>query len=58
MSGFVKSLEPGTVSCEVCLKEVRYAQAELEEVNDYVMYFFGLECYGRWRGDNPTRGKE
>ena len=53
MAGSVNPVETTTVSCEVCLKEVQPARAEMEEVNDYVMYFFGLECYGRWRDDTP-----
>ena len=53
MAEFVDPAEPGTVSCEVCLKEMQHAHAMMEEVNDYVMYFCGLECYSRWREGNP-----
>ena len=36
------------ISCDVCLKEVPVSEARNEEGADYVMYYFGLECYSRW----------
>ncbi|WP_455220835.1 DUF3330 domain-containing protein [Kaarinaea lacus] len=39
------------VECEVCLKEIPASEAQSEEVNDYVLYFCGLECFDKWR--NP-----
>ncbi len=58
MTRFVNAAEPVTISCEVCLQEVHHSRTELEEVNDYVMYFCGLECYSRWRGDNAPAAEE
>jgi len=37
------------VECEVCLKEIPASEAQSDEVNDYVLYFCGLECFDRWR---------
>ena len=37
------------VACDVCLREIPASEARSEEASDYVMYFCGLECYGRWR---------
>ena len=39
-----------TVSCEVCLEQIPSSEAKMEEANDYVLYFCGLDCYGIWRG--------
>jgi hypothetical protein len=41
--------EKAMVSCEVCLREVPFDQSSVVEVEDYVMYFCGLECYQAWR---------
>ena len=45
-----------TVSCEVCLEQIPSSEAHMEEANDYVMYFCGLDCYKVWRekSDNDT----
>jgi hypothetical protein len=57
MTGSVNSVGPEAVNCEACLKEVHHSQYETEEVNDYVMYFCGIECYRRWREENkPANG--
>ncbi|MGD2111814.1 MAG: hypothetical protein PVI50_00400 [Gammaproteobacteria bacterium] len=56
MAGSVNPVKPGGVSCEECLRQVQPARVEMEEVNDYVMYFFGLECYIRWRHEPPPEG--
>jgi len=37
------------VECEVCLKEIPTSEAKCDEVNDYVLYFCGLECFDKWR---------
>lgn len=42
--------QPDTLQCEVCLKEIPASEAKKSaEAEDYVLYFCGLECYGRWR---------
>ena len=40
------------VSCDVCLKEIPRSEAKVEEASDYVAYFCGLECYGKWQQEN------
>ena len=37
------------LSCQVCLREVPLSEAVSEEATDYVIFFFGLDCYGKWR---------
>ena len=39
----------GRVSCEICLKEIPRSEAAMAEAVDYVAYFCGLECYGKWQ---------
>lgn len=40
---------PERVPCEVCLKEVPGSEALVAEVEDYVAYFCGLDCYEKWK---------
>lgn len=41
-------LEDKTIDCEICLKEVPASESKSEEASDYVMYYYGLECYAIW----------
>ncbi len=49
MNSNLQSENSVTVSCEVCLEQVPSSEAKMEEANDYVLYFCGLDCYGIWR---------
>jgi hypothetical protein len=40
--------ETDMLSCEVCMKEIPASEASSSEATDYVIYFFGIECYGIW----------
>jgi len=41
-----------TVTCEICLKELPRSEARVDEVDDYVAYFCGLDCYEKWQQSN------
>ncbi|WP_394807473.1 DUF3330 domain-containing protein [Nitrosomonas sp.] len=43
-----KPVEPETVSCEVCFKEIPISQAKSVKSTDYIMYYCGLDCYDKW----------
>ncbi len=43
------------ISCEICLKEVPRSDAKMAEVDDYVAYFCGLDCYDKWRHQNGDK---
>lgn len=47
-----------SVSCSVCMKEVPQSEAKSAEAADYVRYFCGLDCYGRWRQDAPGGARD
>jgi len=49
MNSDVSSESPVSVSCEVCLEQIPPSEAKMEEANDYVLYFCGLDCYKAWR---------
>ena len=56
MSDKDKSEESETVPCDVCLKEIPRSEAQISEVDDYVLHFCGIECYDKWHkenGENP-----
>jgi len=36
------------VSCDICLNEVPKCSGKIMEIEDYVMYFCGLECFDKW----------
>jgi len=37
------------VECEICLKEIPRSEATVDEVNDYVIYYCGLDCFHKWK---------
>jgi hypothetical protein len=41
-------IELQKVKCEICLKEIPSSEAHCAEAEDYVLYFFGLDCYREW----------
>ncbi len=44
-----------TVACEVCLKEIPATLAKTFDAPDYVLYFCGLDCLGKWEEQNGLR---
>lgn len=46
--------QPPRLHCEVCLKEIPASEAKSAEAEDYVLYFCGLDCYGRWAAQHET----
>ena len=45
----IRPAEEKKVACEICLNEVPISSAKNEEVQDYVIYFCGIECFGEWK---------
>ena len=41
------------LKCSECLKEVPPSEAFVREGADYTLYFCGLECFDKWRSENP-----
>jgi hypothetical protein len=37
------------VPCRICMEQIPVSEASNEEATDYVVYYFGLDCYDRWR---------
>jgi hypothetical protein len=37
------------IVCEICLKEIPISEIRSEEASEYVMHYFGLECYATWK---------
>ncbi len=50
--------EGATVSCAVCLKEIPTDQASKVELEDYVRYFCGLDCYQKWQEETGRAAEE
>jgi hypothetical protein len=48
--------ETGILSCELCLREIPPSEAQSEEATEYVMYFWGLDCYAEWKARRPHEG--
>ncbi|TNF33516.1 MAG: DUF3330 domain-containing protein, partial [Gammaproteobacteria bacterium] len=36
------------LSCEVCLTSIPNSEVKCIETEEYVAYFYGLECYDVW----------
>lgn len=45
------------IECEVCLKEIPGSEAKTDEVNDYVTYFCGLDCFEKWKNTVKNTSK-
>lgn len=44
------------VSCAVCMEEVPVSVAKTAEGPDYVHYFCGLDCLGKWETKAKNSG--
>ena len=40
-----------TVACDICIKEIPKSEVTIDEARDYVLYFFGLDCYEKWQDE-------
>lgn len=58
MATDTKAPIPQRVPCEVCLKEVPGSEAVVSEVEDYVAYFCGLDCFEKWKQEPGNAGAE
>lgn len=45
------------VPCEVCLKEIPASEAKTAEAVDYVVHFCGIDCYAKWKEQQPRENK-
>ncbi|MDO9467184.1 MAG: DUF3330 domain-containing protein [Thiobacillus sp.] len=45
------------VSCAVCLKEIPADAARLNDAQDYVHHFCGLDCLEAWRKQAASRDR-
>ena len=45
-------LQDELVPCEECMKQIPRSEAKVDEANDYVAYFCGLDCYDKWRNES------
>ena len=48
MADTPKPTDAPKVQCDVCLKEIPKSSAKNAQVEDYFLYFCGLECYSEW----------
>ncbi|MCW8829948.1 MAG: DUF3330 domain-containing protein [Gammaproteobacteria bacterium] len=55
MNDHNKSTEIENIPCEICLQEIPQSEAKIIEVDDYVVNFCGLECYEKWRAEEPEK---
>lgn len=52
-----KLVEVELIECEICLREVPITEATNPEASDYVVHYYGLDCYERWTAQNEKPGK-
>jgi hypothetical protein len=48
---------PEQVTCEICHRQLPAEEALRREVDDYVLWFCGQDCFTRWRSDS-SGGRE
>jgi hypothetical protein len=51
-------VEPETVECAVCMKEVPASEAVSPEGEEYLVHFCGRECYAAWERERAGEVKE
>ena len=57
MSESEKPVKLESVACEICLKEIPKSEAKTGEAGDYVLYFYGLDCYEKWQDEDENVSK-
>ena len=50
--------EPEHVPCDICMKEIPIDEANSFEAVDYVVHFCGLECFEKWKQNNPLQQED
>lgn len=58
MNEKIKPVDPETVACEICMKEIPPSEAKSEEASDYVLHYCSLECYAKWKKQNGKNQNE
>lgn len=36
-------------ACDIAMREIPASEIASDEANDYVLHYFGAECYEQWR---------
>lgn len=49
MNAIKPSVDSPLLACDVCLNEIPVDEIKNEEAADYVIYYYGLECYAKWK---------
>ena len=44
------------LSCDICLTDVPISEAGCMESEEYVAFYFGLECYEQWLRQKEKQG--
>ncbi|MEN8176359.1 MAG: hypothetical protein ABFS23_11385, partial [Pseudomonadota bacterium] len=44
-----------SLACDLCLREIPASECANEEAVDYVLYYFGVDCYWQWRCQGNPR---
>ena len=45
------------LACKMCLQEIPISEIKNEEARDYVIHYYGVDCYALWakqRSDQST----
>ena len=49
MNAIEYTAESELLACDICMQEIPVDEIKNEEAVDYVIYYYGLECYARWK---------
>lgn len=50
---------PQPVACSICLHDIPLSEQHITEAQDYITFYFGLECYTLWREqDEQVEGEK
>lgn len=51
-------VEPETVACEICMKEIPKSVAHSAEGAEYVYHFCGADCFTKWQAEHERGERE
>ncbi len=44
------------LECEICLREIPLSEEVSDEARDYVLHYFGSDCYEQWHNQQQKDG--
>ncbi|HBV21785.1 MAG TPA: DUF3330 domain-containing protein [Nitrosomonas sp.] len=50
-----RPIDPETIACEICMKEIPVSETISDEASDYVVHYCSVDCYAKWKEQNEKK---